>query len=336
MFGNSKMKYMKPFGQNLKHGVTVKTAVKKIIPKIVYTKIRKSLNRNTPMRLYFENNTASIDLENRSIHGLTPVFYWDGTPNFGDLIGPYLISKITGKPVLNIINLQYSGIMSVGSILNMINRKGMVIWGSGLMQELTNERIMNLKKCNPKILSLRGRNTAKQLLEAGISVPDQSFYGDPALILPSFYSPSISFPKDIGVCPHFTHKSYFLNYTTDKDNINIIDVQNDVETVIDSICSSTVCISTSLHGLIIAQAYGIPWIWLEIIDDNLDGKDFKFKDFFSTLDEAQVSHMRVNLEDIKNLNYKKVAQNATLPNGLYDEKLILEALEKYLHGIKSH
>lgn len=138
----------------------------------------------------------------------------------------------------------------------------------------------DFKQYNPEILSIRGMETAKCLLEAGIDVPDNSVYGDPALILPLFYKPSIIGPKKIGICPHYIHKPYFLKNIFIKNSLKIIDVQKDVETVVDSISSSSVCISTSLHGLIVAQAYNIPWVWLEISDNPPFGKDFKFKDFF--------------------------------------------------------
>lgn len=330
------MEYMKSLTKTLIHNSFAKSIIKKLIPKKARTKFHKFLDKSTSIRLYFENNVVLVDPKNRTIQGLVPVFYWDGTPNFGDVIGPYLISKITGKPVLNIKDLPYSGVMAVGSIIQLLDRKNMVIWGSGLMQKLTSEQIKEFKKYNPEILSVRGRETAKYLLEADINVPDQSCYGDPALILPLFYSPSISYPKKIGICPHFTHKSYFLENITDKDNLRIIDVQKDMETVVDSISSSTVCISTSLHGLIIAQAYSIPWIWLEVIDNNLIGNDFKFKDFFSTLNESQVSHIKVKMEEIKSLNYRAIAEKAKLPDKLYSEKLILESLSSYLNKKESN
>jgi len=315
----------------LQHNNTTRSIVKKIIPKEARVKVYNYINKDSSIRLYFENNTALIDPKNKIIQGLVPVFYCDGKPNFGDFIGPYLISKITGKPVLNINNSQYPGIMSVGSIIQMLDRKDIVIWGSGLMYKLTDEYIKVFKKYNPEILSVRGRKTATFLSDAGINVPDPSVYGDPALILPLFYKPSINGPKKIGICPHYIHKSHFLKNIADKDYLKIIDVQQDVESVVDSINSSSVCISTSLHGLIVAQAYNIPWVWLEIFDNNLAGDDFKFKDFFSTLNESQVSHVRVRLEDVKSLDYKAIAKNATLPDKLYNEELILESLQVYLN-----
>ena len=325
------MKHIKSLKNTLKNNVlTIILTVKKMIPKNVRKKFHKSLNKSTSIKFYFENNTALIDLKNKNIEGFMPVFYWDSKPNFGDFIGPYLISKITGMSVLNIQNLQYPGIMAVGSIIQMLDRKNMTVWGSGLIEEPTDEVIKNLQKYKPKILSVRGRETAKYLLEAGIDVPDQSIYGDPALILPLFYKPLESSHKKIGICPHHIHKEKFLSSILNKDYLRIIDVQKDVENVVNKISSSTVCISTSLHGLIIAQAYNIPWIWLEIIDDNLIGNDFKFKDFFSSINESQVSHVKVKIEEISTLDFKIMAKKATLPDKLYDENLILKALEKHL------
>lgn len=325
------MKNIRSVANTLNSNIFFKSTVKKLIPKELITKVNNFLNKDMSIRLYFDNKVACIDLKNNELAGVVPVFYWDRIPNFGDLIGPYLIFKITGKPVLNIKNMPYSGIMSVGSIIQMLDRNDMVIWGSGLMYKLTDEQMTAFKVYNPKIISVRGRETANCLLEAGISVPDQSVYGDPALILPLFYNPKFIGSKKIGICPHYSHKRYFMNSIAKEDNLEIVDVQLDVENVVDAIASLKVCISTSLHGLIIAQAYNIPWVWLEICDNNLLGEDFKFRDFFSTLDKTQVSHIKINLDDIENIDYRNIAKQATLPNKLYDENSILEALKSYLN-----
>ncbi|WP_352287856.1 polysaccharide pyruvyl transferase family protein [Psychrobacter sp. GW64-MNA-CIBAN-0177] len=326
------MKSVQFFSNIIKSNSIIKSTLKKVVSVRLRNKIYKLLNKDNTVTLYYQNKTAFIDLENEKIKGLIPVYYWDGEPNFGDLIGPYLVSKITGTPVLNIKNLKHPGIMTVGSIIQMIDRKDMVIWGSGLMYKLKDTQINSFKDNAPYILSVRGQESAQHLIDSGISVPDQKFYGDPALILPLFYTPSIRGSKKIGICPHYIHKPYFLKSLTGKDNLRIINVQNDVETVVDEIASSAVCISTSLHGLIIAQAYGIPWVWLEVCDKSLSGGDFKFKDFFSTLNEAQVSHIKVNLNDIESIDYEAVADKAVLPDKLYSEQLILEAFESYLNN----
>lgn len=308
--------------------------VRSVARKIVSEKTRKSyadyIQRKVPIKLYFNNNTALIDYGNRKIQGLIPVIYWDTEPNFGDLVGPYLISKITGKAVLNIKDLPFSGFMTVGSILHMINRDNMVVWGSGLIEKPTDNIIENLKKYRPKILSVRGHNTAMCLSNAGIDVSNKEAYGDPALILPLFYEPKIQDNKKIRICPHFSHKQYFLENIVSHDKIGIIDVQKDMETVVDAICSSQVCISTSLHGLIVAQAYNIPWVWLEITDNNLRGDEFKFQDFFSTIETSKVSHIKATMKEVKELDFEVIARSATVPNKLYNESSILEVLKTHL------
>lgn len=310
---------------------TVHSILKGIVPNSIYANTANYMRRDNDIKIYINNHIVTIDRKTGDTKGFVFVLYWDGKPNFGDLIGPYLISKITNKPVLNITKECDSGFMTVGSILQLIDRKNMVVWGSGFIQNPTEEVINNIKRFSPEILSVRGKKTVEYLVEANISIPENIVYGDPALILPLFYEPLLKGPKKIGVCPHFMHKSNFLAEIVQDDFIKIIDVQTDVESAVDAISSSSVCISTSLHGLIIAQAYGIPWVWLEIYDKNLLGNDFKFKDFFSTLNEEQVTHVKVKLEDIKNINYKEIAERATLPEKNYNESLILHALKKYLN-----
>ena len=293
--------------------------------------LKKETNKLDPLiKIYYENNIATIDNKNKKIDGLIPLYYWDSVPNFGDFIGPYILSKITEKPIININNLKYSGIMAVGSIIQLLDRERMIIWGSGLICEPNEHVKENIQKYNPKVLSVRGKKTAQCLIEAGISVPDQKYYGDPALVLPLFYTPSVNSCEKIGICPHYIHKEYFVEKNFNQIDFSIIDVQQNMELVVDSIVSSTVCISTSLHGLIIAQAYKIPWVWLEIYDNNLVGNEFKFQDFFSTIDQSNVSHLRIKMEEIETLDFKSIAKNATLPDKLYNEELILEPLIKYL------
>lgn len=324
------MNYMKSLLQLSNKSSSIKSLLKVVVPKKVYTGIVDYINKDNTIRIYTNNRTVTIDSKVKNPNGFALVAYWDGKPNFGDLIGPYLISKITNRPVLNIINESYSGFITVGSILQSVDRKDMVVWGSGFIEEPSDKTLNNIKKYNPLILSLRGKKTAECLVNANVKLPDNVVYGDPALILPLFYQPLINNHKRVGVCPHFIHKPHFLEIINKDDGLIIIDVQKDMESVVSEIASSSVCISTSLHGLIIAQAYNIPWVWLEIEDQNLFGNDFKFKDFFSTLREEQVTHIKVKIEDVKDLDYVALAKQASLPEKLYNEELILRSLKEYL------
>lgn len=306
----------------------MKNILKLALPGGVWKFASNKLKRDKRIRLVFGTHEIVIGNKGEAVSGVVPLLYWDGKPNFGDMIGPYLISKITGKPVLNIKDSSSSGFMSVGSVLQLANRKGLVVWGSGLIDAPSEKLVAQLKKYNPEVLSVRGMETAAHLEKAGIKVKNSKAVGDPALIMPQFYSPKST--KTIGklaVCPHYIHKSKFLGLS---DNVCIVDVQEDIESVIDEINSSEVCISTSLHGLIIAQAYGVPWVWLEIVDKNLGGGDFKFKDFFSTLGAGQTSHVQVLMDDVPKIDWQEIAGKASLPDKRYDEKLILKVIEERL------
>lgn len=74
-----------------------------------------------------------------------------------------------------------------------------------------------------------------------------------------------------------------------------------------------------------AQAYGVPWVWLNIIDSQLVGSNFKFDDFFSTLQKAQVSRVDVNSDQIRDISLDDVAAKATLPESKYDPRALLNA-----------
>lgn len=96
--------------------------------------------------------------------------------------------------------------------------------------------------------------------------------------------------------------------------------------MIDQIVSSELCISSSLHGLIIAQAYGVPWVWLNLVEQPLDGHDFKFEDFFSTLkDSNQVYRSSFLFKDINEENLIKLGQRARVNNLKYSLELPLDS-----------
>ncbi|WP_124103196.1 hypothetical protein [Klebsiella pneumoniae] len=55
----------------------------------------------------------------------------------------------------------------------------------------------------------------------------------------------------------------------------------DIEFVVDEIISCEYILSTSLHGVIVAQAYDIPTLWIKHNDINTDG--IKFYDYFDSV-----------------------------------------------------
>lgn len=243
------------------------------------------------------------------------LFWWDNKPNFGDAVGPWLSSRITGKNPVNArgANLAAPPVMSVGSILNLIEQDGTKVWGTGLMGPLNRDDTSRLRKfSNVSVHAVRGRLTRDEVKrKLGWDVPE--VYGDPALLLPMFLPVSkvSGETEQISIVPHYLHLDYFKALRSDR--VDVLDVRDGMERVIRRIASSSVCISTSLHGLIIAQAYGIPWVWVRLSDHQLGGDTFKFHDFFSTLDASAVSSVDIAAADIGDVDVEALAGTASLP-----------------------
>ena len=237
---------------------------------------------------------VSYQIIDNKLKRITPVntYWWNGVPNFGDWVGPWLINKIKKYPVTNVIGTEASNVIyGVGSVLQMIesHHKNISIWGSGLMspegvsQFLTRTDNGKNVKC---ISAVRGLRTYEALVKNEVSC--NKVFGDPALLMPLLYNPSFQV-KDISVVPHWKHSELFKNI--DHDRIEVVDVKKELTNVIDSIANSKYCFSTSLHGIIIAQAYGVPWVWLDIKDFIMHGGDgFKFYDFLSVFEEQSITN----------------------------------------------
>ncbi len=205
--------------------------------------------------------------------------------NWGDLINPIFSSYLTSKKIISIdidafnkYRNNYNEIvmyLGIGSILHHAN-KDTVIWGSGLQAPI------QLREKPRDIFAVRGPMTYKTLIDMGISCPQ--IYGDPALLFPQIYQPK---NKDknyaLGIVSHIhdIDSQYFKKYLSDR-NVNFISMRSYGVKLIDKICECENIISTSLHGLVIADAYQIPACWIKV-SDKIPGKDFKFFDYHASI-----------------------------------------------------
>lgn len=254
-------------------------------------------------------------------------FWADVRANFGDQIGPWLVQELTGR---RMINSRYStrdhGRMTatVGSIIHMLPTSATSqadIWGAGLMRRLSDEERAGLDNLNSvTVHAVRGRLT-RQLLQEQLGWEVPEVYGDPALLCPRFYTPEPAPEAEdkIAFVPHFKHVEHHFSTAAEfqealDDDVRLVDVHEDLRTVISQIASARVCVSSSLHGIIIAQAYGVPWVWLYAPDRNIGGARFKFDDFFSTLADADsVASHEASAKDFLQLPFAELAQQAVLP-----------------------
>ena len=118
------------------------------------------------------------------------------------------------------------------------------------------------------MLALRGPRTAEKRM-----VTD-CVYGDAGLMLPSVYEPTPVSGHPIGIVPHYVD---FEGVTGEY----VIPVSLDVPEFIDRVTSCKVIASSSLHGIVIAEAYGIPAIRLRFpTSEYIRDFDYKHADYY--------------------------------------------------------
>ena len=214
--------------------------------------------------------------------------------NWGDDINPIICKLISQREV---IPYQYSWrkkkhFLCIGSIIQWYSNKNAIIWGSGLL-EYTN----NIPSPY-KVLAVRGPLTRKCLVENGIECPE--IYGDPALLFPKFYNPKKTKLYNIGIICHYSEIEYLKNKLDNSNNIFLfIDIRHyqKWEYFIDKILSCNVILSSSLHGIIIADAYKVPNRWCQFTKTLSSKSDFKFKDYFLSVNKKCDHPLIINFEE---------------------------------------
>lgn len=213
--------------------------------------------------------------------GSVPVVFFDRQLNVGDAITPYLVQKLTGKPVYRVRSNVVVHLLAVGSIIHEVRCRSLV-WGSGILDA---ERLPGRDTLErARFLAVRGRLTQQLLAASGADVAAAAI-GDPAVVMPLFYEPKRSDQAyRIGLVPHYVDRETpLVRYMASLPGISLIDVSQQPEPFIDDICQCELVVSSSLHGLILADSYRVPNLWVRF-SDGLVGGEFKFHDYYSTTD----------------------------------------------------
>lgn len=224
-----------------------------------------------------------------------PEFY-----NFGDDLNRILGELISGKRVIPykyaIVSrlLKKTNYLCIGSVVSQLTNEQTVIWGGGV---LSPEKPLAHKPL--KVLAVRGPLSRKYLVGHGVECPE--VYGDPAILLSRYYRPASTKKRyKIGIIPHYTDKKNpLLDLYRQEDSVYIFDIQNyrNYKLLIDTLCACEFIISSSLHGLIISDSYGIPNLWVEFSSGVLGGR-FKFEDYFLSVKRPLIN-MPIEIKSFK-------------------------------------
>ena len=243
------------------------------------TEIDTSQNPLKNYRVDFEN---LLLLDNK-----IPLIHWPVAPNFGDALSPWLIEKLTGIATMQNAG-EVASYVSIGSIINRV-RDNSVVWGTGSFGPEPPRQI------NPRAeyAAVRGPLTRSLILDRGGKCP--RIYGDPALLTPLLYQPPAKKTHEIGVVVRWSDRKWKSGIVG--EGVRLIDLgTDDVEPTLDMMLSCEKIITSSLHGLIIADAYGIPNAWL--FSSSPKGREYKFYDYFLSVDKVRHSQC-VDLSEIE-------------------------------------
>lgn len=222
-------------------------------------------------------------------------------PNMGDLLNKDMLESLFQIEIQR-VSYGKSNISAIGSNLSHafypINFKRRIkqevikffdidplyIWGTGFMNYNTQEENI-IQNRNIKILSLRGnlsKNRVERILNKKLNIPT----GDGGLLVDRWIGKNPPKKYRIGIIPHFKEKdspvvSEMRNYYSDSV---IIDLGRKPIEVVKEIASCETILSSSLHGLIVADSFHIPnkHILLYPYGERMLGDGFKFADYYSS------------------------------------------------------
>lgn len=245
-------------------------------------------------------------------------FYAKNKPNYGDLLTPMIVKYVSGQDTTHVPGNQEGKLLVIGSGMNRWLRKGDTVWGYGSRNTDKFGKI-NVPE-GVRFWAVRGKMTRENILKDNPDIEVPEVYGDPACLMPLIYTPPKKKEYEIGLIPHYVDKQRFhvLN-----PKIKIIDVFSDPIKIINDINKCEVIISTSLHGTITAEAYGIPVVWLQVSDKVLGGW-FKFNDYLSGTDRGIHDPVTIKNRIVNSLDLFWI-RNKTLPKPVFHEQELIGA-----------
>lgn len=223
-----------------------------------------------------------------------PLFWWnaagarfDGvagrrifrTGNFGDIASRDIIERLTGAKTRPAQGNEPK-LLAIGSVLHLA-RNGDIIWGSGAKGT---RLALEPGVTDLAVHAVRGPLTADLLRRSGVSLVNLKEMFDPGCLIPVLYQEEIvrfkasqtAKPSEIRIIPHYKDDLLLR-----QENFRMIDQFISVDCtplrMIEEILGAERIVSSSLHGIIFAEALGIPANWLV----SVGGEDeMKFYDYY--------------------------------------------------------
>lgn len=238
--------------------------------------------------------------------------HWHRCNNFGDMITPWIIKKVSGKKA------KWSGLpgnedpiyMVTGSLLGEPHTDNCVIWGCGMFWKDT-----NIRKAK-HFAAVRGPISNARLKKLhGI---EADAIGDPVLLIDRWFKPDCQKKYKLGIL------TSWIDYPTVKkcitrDDICVINSNtHTIEEYLIKLLQCETTIASCLHGLVAAIAYDIPTRWVQF-SGKMIGDGTKFKDFLLSIGEDY------DVTVLKAVYQNKLQDLPFLHKNELDEEALLDA-----------
>lgn len=201
--------------------------------------------------------------------------------NFGDYLSPLLVEVFSGRNV-EYAPVQQADLMAVGSILGRESKakrwgflpRRLHIWGTGTGSEQAHYSSRHYYH------AVRGALTRSQI----DGLRGSPVLGDPGLLAPWVLGDRenpVAKKIRVGVIPHYADQAVpaVSELLTAIPGARLINVFSPVRQVLEEIASCEFVLSSSMHGLIVADSFGVPNQWLLLSRGRIS--EYKFADYYS-------------------------------------------------------
>lgn len=231
--------------------------------------------------------------------------YFQRVPNCGDRFATFLADHYfpCWTDSVQDEQLDNPNLILIGSILSWADARSLV-GGAGLIHPQ-----IPLAATPAYITFLRGPLTARALESRGIDVPNR--FADSGILAPRLFPRRIEPRYPVGIVPHYVDQdSDWVSRWSDQ-GIRVLDVGAPLDEFMLDIQSCELILSSSLHGIVFAHAFGRQALWIELSDCVL-GDGFKFYDYYTSLgiEPADVPRVRIHEAELPS----DLARFASLPN----------------------
>lgn len=212
-------------------------------------------------------------------------FWWEDVQNFGDGMTSWLLPHYGFVPIRQL--LPQARLVGVGSLLQRLDPSySGAVWGAGSIRD--EPRPLP----EARVLAVRGALSADV-----IGAREPLALGDPGLLAGRIARrPRVRW--DVGIVPHYTHRDNGVVAALQREggaSVRVIDVRQSAAAATKEIAACSVVLTSSLHGLVVADAYGIPAAWTAL-EPELNGADFKFRDYESVVSPGSTRYHPIDAD----------------------------------------